>query len=86
MEEYQDLLRYMMQLADRVTMARLGLLHEIQVDGEEVKPATIKYAVGPSEEWEKYPAYFRQTLAYLAASVRDSFAVLDSPAHPVELT
>ncbi len=85
MDEYQDILMQIMRLADRVTMARLGLLKEMTIEAEEAKAGAIKVAPSSAEEWEKYPAYFRQTFAYIAASVRDGFATLDSPAKPVEI-
>lgn len=85
MDEYQNLLMQIMRLADRVTMARLGLLTEMTIEPDEAKTTTIRVAPAAAEEWEKYPAYFRQTFAYIAASVRDGFATLDGPAHPVEM-
>lgn len=84
-EDFKDLLIQIMRLADRVTLARLGLLAEIVVENDEVKATVMKFAPGMSEEWEKYPAYFRQTFGYIAASVRDGYATLDSPARPVEV-
>jgi hypothetical protein len=84
-DEYQNLLMQIMRLADRVTMARLGLLRELTIESDDAKAATLRVAPADAEEWEKYPAYFRQTFAYIAASVRDGFATLDSPAHPVEV-
>jgi hypothetical protein len=84
-DEYQNLLMQIMRLADRVTMARLGLLKELTIEPDEAKSTTIRVAPASAEEWEKYPAYFRQTFAYIAASVRDGFATLDSPARPVEI-
>lgn len=85
MDEYQNLLMQIMRLADRVTMARLGLLTEMTIEQDEAKSTTLRVAPASAEEWEKYPAYFRQTFAYIAASVRDGFATLDSPARPVEI-
>ena len=85
MDEYKDLLMQIMRLADRVTMARLGLLIEMTVEADEAKTTSMKVAPASASEWEKYPAYFRQTFAYIAASVRDGFAVLDAPAQPVEI-
>lgn len=85
MEEYQNLLMQIMRLADRVTLARLGLLTEMTIEPEEAKGTSIRVAPASADEWEKYPAYFRQTFAYIAASIRDGFATLDSPARPVEL-
>ncbi len=85
MEEYEGLLIQMMHLADRVTLARLGLLKEIRVEGNEAKTEAVRFAVGAEDAWEQYPAYFRQTFAYIAASIRDGYAVLDSPAQPVEM-
>lgn len=85
MDEYQNLLMQIMRLADRVTMARLGLLREMTVEAEEAKATVIKVAPASADEWEKYPAYFRQTFAYIAASVRDGYATLDAPARPVEI-
>lgn len=84
-EDYKDLLIQIMRLADRVTLARLGLLTEIAVDGDDAKAGVMKFAPAMSDEWEKYPAYFRQTFGYIAASVRDGYATLDSPARPVEV-
>lgn len=66
-------------------MARLGLLHEVTVEDGDIKKTTVHYTQEHIEVWEKYPAYFRQTLAYLAASVRDGYATLDAPARPVDL-
>ncbi len=85
MDEHQELLIQIMRLADRVTMARLGLLKELTVEADETKSTTIRVAPASAEEWEKYPAYFRQTFAYIAASVRDGFATLDAPARAVEI-
>jgi hypothetical protein len=83
MEENQQLLMAIMRLADRVTMARLGLLKEMdEVPGE---PTVLRYEVGAPAEWDKYPAYFRQTFGYIAASVRDGYATLDAPAQAVEV-
>lgn len=84
MEDFNDLLIQIMRLADRVTLARLGLLEEMTVE-DDAKASRIRFAPGMTEEWEKYPAYFRQTFAYIAASVRDGYATLDSPARPVEV-
>jgi hypothetical protein len=84
-EDYQNLLMQIMRLADRVTMARLGLLKELTIEADDAKATVIRVAPASAEDWEKYPAYFRQTFAYIAASVRDGFATLDSPARPVEL-
>jgi hypothetical protein len=84
-EDYQNLLMQIMRLADRVTMARLGLLKELTIEADDAKATMIRVAPASAEDWEKYPAYFRQTFAYIAASVRDGFATLDSPARPVEL-
>jgi hypothetical protein len=84
-DEYQNLLMQIMRLADRVTMARLGLLVEMTIEPEEAKATTIRVAPASAGEWEKYPAYFRQTFAYIAASVRDGYAVLDGTAQPVEV-
>lgn len=83
-EDYKDLLIQIMRLADRVTLARLGLLTEITVEGDDAKATGITFAPGMADEWEKYPAYFRQTFGYIAASVRDGFATLEEPARPVE--
>jgi hypothetical protein len=83
MEETQQLLMEIMKLADRVTMARLGLLKEI--DAKPGEQPVLRYDTGAPAEWDKYPAYFRQTFAYIAASVRDGFATLDAPAEPVEV-
>jgi hypothetical protein len=83
MEETQQLLMEIMKLADRVTMARLGLLKEVDMKPGEA-PA-IRYDTSAPAEWDKYPAYFRQTFAYIAASVRDGFATMDAPAQPVEV-
>ena len=66
-EDYKDLLIQIMRLADRVTLARLGLLTEIVVDGDDAKAGGMKFTPGMSDEWEKYPAYFRQTFGYIAA-------------------
>lgn len=85
MEDFKDLLIQIMRLADRVTLARLGLLQEITVEGDDAKATGMKFAPGMSDEWEKYPAYFRQTFGYIAASVRDGFATLEEPARPVEV-
>ena len=85
MEDFKDLLIQIMRLADRVTLARLGLLEEITIDGDDTKASGMKFAPGMTDEWEKYPAYFRQTFGYIAASVRDGYATLDSPARPVEV-
>lgn len=85
MDEYENLLVQIMRLADRVTMARLGLLKEMTIEPDEAKTTTIHVAPADAGEWEKYPAYFRQTFAYIAASVRDGYAVLDAPAQPVEI-
>jgi hypothetical protein len=84
-EDFKDLLIQIMRLADRVTLARLGLLAEITVEGDDAKATGMKFSPGMSEEWEKYPAYFRQTFGYIAASVRDGFATLEEPARPVEV-
>lgn len=83
-DEYQDLLGRMMGLADRITMARLGLLRDMHAEGagDDVK---MHYAAGTPEQWDQYLSYFRQTFAYLAASVRDGYAVLDSPARPTDI-
>jgi hypothetical protein len=83
MEEAQQLLMEIMRLADRVTMARLGLLKDMTIKPGE--PITLQYDTSAPAEWDKYPAYFRQTFAYIAASVRDGFATLDAPAQPVEV-
>jgi hypothetical protein len=64
-------------------MARLGLLKEIEE--KPGAPEVLRYEVGAPAEWDKYPAYFRQTFGYIAASVRDGFATLDAPAHAVEV-
>jgi len=85
MDEYQNLLMQIMRLADRVTMARLGLLKELTIEPDEAKATTMRVAPASHEEWEKYPAYFRQTFASIAAAVRDGYATLDSPARPVEM-
>ncbi len=84
-EDFKDLLIQIMRLADRVTLARLGLLQEITVEGDDAKATAMKFAPGMADEWEKYPAYFRQTFGYIAASVRDGYATLDAPARPVEV-
>lgn len=84
MDEYQDLLGRLMGLADRITMARLGLLRDLQTEGEG-KDVKATYMAGTPEQWDQYLSYFRQTLAYLSASVRDSYAVLDSPARPTDI-
>lgn len=81
MEDHQQLLIELMRLADRVTMARLGLLKEMSAESD--KPA--KWSVASPEQWDNYLTYFRQTYAYLAASVRDGYATMDSPANPVPL-
>lgn len=75
-DRHQEVLSQLIRLADRVTMARLGLLKELTTDdnGGDVK---VQYAAGSAEEWEQYLAYFRQTFAYLAASVRDGNGVLE---------
>jgi hypothetical protein len=83
MEENQQLLMEIMRLADRVTMARLGLL--TQLDAKPGEAPAIRYNTSSPAEWDKYPAYFRQTFAYIAASVRDGFATLDAAAQPVEV-
>ncbi len=83
MEENQQLLIEIMRLADRVTMARLGLLKELDVKPGEAP--IVRYDTGAPAEWDKYPAYFRQTFGYIAASVRDGFATLDAPAQAVEV-
>jgi len=83
-DEYQELLGRLMGLADRITMARLGLLRDLETDGEG-KDLKVVYTAGTPEQWDQYLSYFRQTLAYLAASVRDSYAVLDSPARPSDI-
>jgi hypothetical protein len=85
MEDFQQLLVEMMHLADRVTLARLGLLKELQIEGDDVKKTAVNFSASAGDDWEKYPAYFRQTFAYIAASVRDGYATLDAPATPVEL-
>ncbi len=84
-EDYKDLLIQMMRLADRVTMARLGLINEMTADSDDAKATAIKLGVAAADDWEKYPAYFRQTFAYIAASIRDGFAILDGTPHPVEV-
>jgi hypothetical protein len=86
MEENQQLLMAIMRLADRVTMARLGLLKELAETPESRgEPTVMRYEVGAPAEWDKYPAYFRQTFGYIAASVRDGFATLDAAAQAVEV-
>ena len=84
MDEYQDLLGRLMGLADRITMARLGLLKDLETDGEG-KEVKVAYSAGTPEQWDQYLSYFRQTFAYLSASVRDGYAVLDSPARPTDI-
>ena len=83
-DEYQDLLGRLIGLADRVTMARLGLVKDLQTEGEGTDVKAV-YATGTPEQWDQYLSYFRQTFAYLAASVRDGYAVLDSPARSSDL-
>lgn len=85
MEENQQLLIEMMKLADRVTLARLGLLQAVKAENGETKTEVIRYELGARAEWENYPAYFRQTFAYIAASVRDGYATLDGPAQAVDV-
>ncbi|GEM_PF-5472367 len=85
MEDFKDLLIQIMRLADRVTLARLGLLEEVTIEDNDAKATGMKFTPGMADEWEKYPAYFRQTFGYIAASVRDGYATLDSPARPVEV-
>ncbi len=84
MEETQQLLIEIMKLADRVTLARLGLLEAVKTENGEPKTETIRYDLAARAEWENYPAYFRQTFAYIAASIRDGHAVLDD--HPQTVT
>lgn len=86
MEENQQLLIEIMKLADRVTLARLGLLQAITAEHGEPKAEAIRYELAARGEWENYPAYFRQTFAYIAASVRDGYATLDAPAQVVDIT
>lgn len=76
MDRHQEVLSQLIRLADRITMARLGLLKELTTDGDG-KELKMQYAAGSAEEWEQYLAYFRQTFAYLAASVRDGNGVLE---------
>ncbi len=76
MDQHQQVLNQLIQLADRVTIARLGLLRELTTDGEG-KDVKMQYAAGTAEDWERYLPYFRQTLALLAAAVRDGNGVLE---------
>ena len=85
MEETQQLLIEMMKLADRVTLARLGLMRAVKTENGEPKTEAIRYELAARAEWENYPAYFRQTFAYIAASVRDGHAVLEGHPQAVEI-
>ncbi len=85
MEDYQPLFTELIKLADRVTMARLGLIKDTTLAPDGDKPAGGQFVTDNPEQWENYLSYFRQTLAYLSASVRDAYATLDSPATPVQL-
>lgn len=85
MEEQQTLLVEIMKIADRVTLARLGLLQAVTAESGEPKTEQLRYDPAASAEWDRYPAYFRQTFAYIAAAVRDGYATLDSPAQAVEM-
>lgn len=77
MDQHQQVLSQLIQLADKITMARLGLLKELTTDGDG-KDVKVQYAAGSAEEWERYLPYFRQTFALLAGAVRDGNGVLEA--------